>query len=339
MIRKETILTVKNVYTANVFGINSELYVGAGSETEQEAYLYSLSDKSTEKVDGSPGGMMSFIPVSGQPGLFVSIQGLFPPFIGKDAGLYLHQRSSPNKWTTMKAMDLPFAHRCEILCCRGEIHLFAASVSHHKDNPADWSRPGELHYLQIDEIMDTPWQSILVPGKITRNHGMAVARINNRERICISGAEGIFYVEGNGPEDWSLCQLFDRETSEMAFFDFDNDGEQELITIEPFHGDTLNIYQKKGSDWTLKFSSPLSFGHGLSCGSFNNKPTIAVGNRAGSLALETFTVEDFKSGDITRNILEENVGPTQTQVFSYNSIDYILSANQKKNEVALYKAM
>ena len=36
------------------------------------------------------------------------------------------------------------------------------------------------------------------------------------------------------------------------------------------------------------------------------------------------------------SVNEEDAGPTQTQVFSANGTDYILSANQKKNEVALY---
>jgi hypothetical protein len=37
-------------------------------------------------------------------------------------------------------------------------------------------------------------------------------------------------------------------------------------------------------------------------------------------------------------VIEEDAGPTQTQVFTANNTDYILSANQKKNEVAVYSA-
>ena len=38
-------------------------------------------------------------------------------------------------------------------------------------------------------------------------------------------------------------------------------------------------------------------------------------------------------------MIENEVGPTQTQIFSYEGTDYILSANQKKNEVALYSGL
>ena len=61
-----------------------------------------------------------------------------------------------------------------------------------------------------------------------------------------------------------------------------------------------------------------------------------VGNRRGSLTLDMFTVADFEKGEFVRNIIEEEAGPTQTLVFNFNGTDYILSANQLKNEVAIY---
>ena len=41
-------------------------------------------------------------------------------------------------------------------------------------------------------------------------------------------------------------------------------------------------------------------------------------------------------GIVEKEILEEECGPTQTQVFNFNGTDYILSANQLKKEVTLY---
>jgi len=52
--------------------------------------------------------------------------------------------------------------------------------------------------------------------------------------------------------------------------------------------------------------------------------------------LEAFVVKDLLRGNIERRVIEDAAGPTQTQVFSFNGKDYILSANQNKNEVALY---
>ena len=335
MYKKRVILDIPGVYTANAFRAGQRYYVGAGSETEQLVYLYDLTNGTVSQVTGCPGGMMSFIPVPGSPDLYISIMGLFPPFIGEDAGVFLH-RKAEDGWKSSKVLDLPFSHRCEILTRGGKNYLFVATVSKHKDNPKDWSRPGEIHLVLLDDAIADKWSSSIIDNSILRNHGMTMTRINGQETICISGAEGIFYLEQQSDGSWVVQPLFDREVSEMSFIDLDGDGNDELVTIEPFHGDTLNIYKKTGIGWELKFSDSLSFGHGLSSGIFKNQPLIVAGNRSESLALIYYNVQDLSGSKVDRHVIEEGVGPTQTQVFTLGSVDYILSANQRKNEVALY---
>jgi hypothetical protein len=80
----------------------------------------------------------------------------------------------------------------------------------------------------------------------------------------------------------------------------------------------------------------LSFGHGLCAGTFKGELVVVVGSRRDNEALELHKVLDFASGAIERIILETGVGPTQTRLFTHKGTDYILSANQVKNEVALY---
>jgi len=335
MYNKQSILEIESVYTANAFRVGSKFYIGAGSETKPEVYLYDLKSTGTSYVSGSPGGLMSFIPVPGNPDLFVSIMGLFPPFIGGDAGLFRHRRINGD-WETNRALHLPFAHRCEILNREGKNFLFAATVSTYKENPKDWSNPGELHLIELDDTPGATWESRVIDNSVTRNHGMTKTRINGIETICISGEQGIFFLEKKPGDDWNLQPVFNREVSEMTFIDLDGDGQDELVTIEPFHGETLNVYKNTGKKWELRISDSLSFGHGLSSGFLRQKPVIVVGNRSGSLALESFTVFDLSKGGYNRFVIEVDAGPTQTQVFSVGDVDYILSANQRKNEVALY---
>lgn len=334
MLQKKHILEIKNVYTANAFQTDKGFFVGAGSETEPLALLYDLATGHSDQVSNSPGGMMSFMPVPGMIDSYVTIMGLFPPFIGMEAGLYLHQRTSGG-WKTEKAMDLPFAHRCEFVSKGSQVYLVAATVSKFKENPPDWSQPGELHLIPI-EGNSIPWTSEVINSGITRNHGMLKARMGGVESIFVSGAEGIFSITPGEKEGWKIDPVFEKEVSEMTFIDLDGDGHEELITIEPFHGTTLNIYKRSGTGWELKHSDSLSFGHGLSSGMFEGKPVVAVGNRSDSMALEIFTVSNLYKGLVNRKVIEEDAGPTQTQVFSAGSVDYIMSANQKKHEVALY---
>lgn len=336
MLKKESILKINNIYTAHAFQVNGDFYVGAGSETEPEVALYHFSQHRQEPIPDCPGGMMSFLPVPGRNNSYVSIMGLFPPFIGGEAGLYSHTFSS-GRWQTLKVMDLPFAHRCEFIREGNANFLVAATVSRFKENPSDWSEPGEIHIIELDQQRQLPWKSEVIGQKLYRNHGMTKALLNDKKTVCVSGAQGIFSVrKGNGR--WNLEQVFSREVSEMSFTDLDGDGTDELITIEPFHGDTLCIYKQDGAEWRLVFSDSLSFGHGLSAGIFKGVPVVVAGNRSGSLALEMFSIDNLLKGIVKKSIIEKNAGPTQTQVWKVGSEDYIVSANQRKNEVALYKA-
>jgi hypothetical protein len=332
---KKVILNIESVYTANAFQVGADTFVAAGSETKPEVYLYNLATETTSPVNGCPGGVMSFIPIPGSPDLFFSIMGLFPPFIGAEAGVFMHRRLG-DEWKSQKAMDLPFAHRCEILHRNGKNYLFAASVSKHKENPPDWSKPGEMYLVCLEENISLPLKPEMIDNSLTRNHGMLRTKINGIETVVISGAEGIFYFEQLTGDKWAKKLLFENEVSEFGFVDLDGDGHDELVTIEPFHGEALNVYKKNGQNWEIKFSDTLSFGHGLSCGYFSNEPVIVVGNRRGSFTLDLFKVNDFSKGEFSRTVIEEDAGPTQTQVFTANGTDYILSANQKKNEVAIY---
>jgi hypothetical protein len=335
MLTKQVLLHIQNVYTAHAFQTELGFFVGAGSETEPDVQLYDLAKGSSESIDGCPGGMMSFLPLPGQPNVFVTIMGLFPPFIGGEAGLYLHQKSNTG-WQSEKAMSFPFAHRCEFVRSGKVNYLVAAKVSAYKENPPDWSRPGEVHVIAMENFAHIPWDSQVIDAGITRNHGMVKAPLNGKEVLCISGAEGVFTVEPESEGKWEVQQVFDREVSEVNFVDLDGDGNAEMVTIEPFHGHTINVYKRMGGEWQLRFSDSLAFGHGLGSGLFNGKPILVVGNRSESLALEVFTVHDLSEGRLKRTLIEADAGPTQTQVFSYRGVDYILSANQKKHEVALY---
>lgn len=330
---KKTVLNIESVYTANAFTLEGETYIAAGSETKPSVKMYNMNTGETVEVDDCPGGVMSFVPVPGCPDTFYSIMGLFPPFVGLEAGVFRH-RITNGKWLTDRVMHLPFAHRCDILALNGKNYLFAASASKHKDNPLDWSQAGETYVMELDENGDCS-APVLISDKLWRNHGMLKYAVDGHETVLVSGAEGIFALEKT-EDGWVEKMVFDHEVSEFGFVDLDKDGKDELVTIEPFHGNTINVYKYNGGKWELKFTDSLSFGHGLSCGTFDGEPVFVVGNRRESLTLDMFAADDLEKGEVVRNVVETEAGPTQTLVFSFDGKDYILSANQLKNEVAIY---
>lgn len=329
---KKSILEIPSVYTANAFAVSGRTYIGTGSETTPAVYLHDLAAGTSSFVDGCPGGVMSFVPAPGHPDVYYSIMGLFPPFVGMEAGVFLHRRQEDG-WETVKAMALPFAHRCDILEKDGRSWLFAASCSKFKENPADWSQSGELYVIPLDPETGLPGTPELVFDRIWRHHGMLKARVQGDDTLLFSGAEGVFYVALEDGK-WKVCPLFDHEVSEFGLIDLDSDGADELVTIEPFHGNTLNVYKRSAGGWDKLYTDELWFGHGLSCGLFRGEPVIVVGNRRGPLTLNLY--RRMPDGSFAREVLEDQAGPTQTQVFTADGMDYILSANQLKNEVALY---
>ncbi len=332
---KKVLLNVESVYTANVFSTSEANYVVGGSETRPVVSLYNIDSDTSVDLPDCPGGVMGFVPVNGNPDIFYSIQGLYPGFNGLEAGVYL-SRKSGSSWTTRKVMDLPFAHRVDTVGRGGRNYVIAVSCSRHKENPADWSKAGDVYVAEIlneEGDIDTP---VLINDVVFRNHGMLKTRENGMDMLYISGAEGIFRLDMDADGKWFSESVFDREVSEFAFADFDADGENELVTIEPFHGNTIKVYKKAGGVWEEKFSDSLSFGHGLSAGNFNGEAIIMVGSRSGSLRLDMFRLDDASDWNFSRTAVEEEAGPTQTAVYSLGGTDYILSANQKKNEVAIY---
>lgn len=329
---KKVILSIETVYTANAFAAGAKNFVAGGSETTPQVYLYDQKTGQSELVADCPGGVMSFVPLPGSDNQFYSVMGLFPPFVGAEAGIYRHVKNN-NSWTTEKVMDLPFAHRCDVISREGINYLFAASCSKFKENPADWSKEGEVYVARLDEngLAEEP----KLVFTIGRNHGMLKSIVDGQETIFISGADGIYYFDmSNGKCE--AVKYFDKEVSEFGIMDMDGDGLDELVTIEPFHGHMFNVYKRNGGNWELKYTDTLAFGHGLSCGLFNGNPVIVVGNRRGPLTLVMYKPQDLANGVVGKEVLEEEAGPTQTQVFTLNGTDYILSANQLKKEVALY---
>lgn len=336
MFEKIKLLDMPDIYTANAFCLDGELCIGLGPERIGTPCLLSYPLLNKMEIGAGPGGVMSIIPVPGRPGMLVSVMGLFPPFQGKEAGIYKHVRTE-SAWNATKVIHLPFAHRCEILYKNQVNYLFISTVSKYKQSPSDWSEPGEVFLSVLPDTSQVVWETEKIIGAISRNHGMLKTTVDGEEVICVSGDEGIFSLcPGNKGSGVRVTLLFNKEVSEFSFIDLDEDGVEEMVTIEPFHGNSLNIYKQISGRWKKIYDAPLSFGHGLSSGKLAGRAVVAVGNRSGEAALELFCISEKSTCQFKRVCVENKTGTTQTQLFHYKDKDFLLSANQLKGEAALY---
>lgn len=335
---KSKVIDLENIYTVNAFQQCGRMMIGAGPEREGNPLLVDFSTLEKEEAGESLGGMMSFVPVPGQNSEYVSVMGLFPPFKGLEGGIFLHAKESDG-WKVTKVIKLPFAHRCDILHKNGKNYLFSATVSTFKQDPADWSHPGEVFITEIPSGDDASklWPKTKVIDNLFRNHGMTRAVIDGSEVIAVSGTEGIFALDVDDRGEVIVTKLFDREVSEFAWVDINGDGQDELATIEAFHGTTLNIYTHRDGEWQRIFQGELEFGHGLCAGYVNGRALVVAANRRGECNVNYYAFNPI-TGRVEEHVLDTGTGTTQSQIFSFDGKDYILCANQNKHEAAVYTA-
>ncbi len=336
--QKQSILQIEKSYSLNIAHHENGPELLIGSEIKGHNYRFNWKTKDSTTIGEEIGGTMTMLPLPRRSADYVSVMGMYPPFLGETAGAYFNKFLGNNaEWETRQVLSLPFAHRLEILQGQEHDYLFVASVAEHKENPEDWSQPGKVFATVIHEDLN-PADFELVAGGITRNHGMIVHRFKDGPALLVSGKEGILAIRENpgGSTRFAKDTLFKNEVSEMFLHDLDGDGEDELVTIEPFHGNKLAVYKKIDDNWFLKFSNELSFGHGLWVGDFNETPTIFVGNRADHCDLYAYQPSAKGSLEFTRNILEPKTGTTQTIVFEYQNQSILAASNPLNSEVACY---
>ncbi len=292
-----------------------------------------------EMVSG-PGGCMALVADSERPDTLFAIMGCFVGYKFQTGGVY--RISLDPGGDAEKIIDLPFAHRIDFVTRGGTRFLIAATLAAGKRDAADWSRPGTLYASPVPRAPGEGWKLTPVLEGIHRNHGLLTARLVGRRSVLVSGTEGLFAADlDSGGADWAFRQVLSQEVSEMAVADIDGDGAEELITIEPFHGNSLRVYKLFAGRWQLGWQTGLDYGHCLLAGMLNGVRSILVSNRAGSrdLLLYEFTTPPASDKGIAeprRLVVDHDAGAANMIVLSHKGTDRIFSTNQAAGEIVSY---
>lgn len=116
-------------------------------------------------------------------------------------------------------------------------------------NPEIWRSPGKIQVCVLSEDLSTvdeehPLQFEVLKEGLLKNHGYCKAEVDSVLRSYVAANEGVF--ECTPPESaegtWEIKQVLDEASSDMAFADFDNDGELEMLTISPLHKQWRRLY-------------------------------------------------------------------------------------------------
>jgi hypothetical protein len=154
---------------------------------------------------------------------------------------------------------------------------------------------------------------------------------------CEEGAFEVVPPSAPGGE-WSVTRFMDWPISDIAAIDIDGDGELEFATIEPFHGSHFRVYKKVDGVFKKIFEHPetTEFYHVVVAATLAGTPVFIGGCRRGKQQL--FYVRAGKNNplELTAEVIEEGVGPSNVYVLHEDQRDVIVAANREKAEAALY---
>jgi len=340
-VNKKVLAKLESVYAVSPIELDKKVHFLAATEGHGACLLFTPPDWEMSYVWDGPGGTMGIVPFPGTIHAFLAIQKFFPNFQSEHAGIvYAEAEDNIRKpWNVHRVIDLPFVHRFDIIQVGAELFVIAATVCGGKAFPDDWSKPGAVYIGRIPNDSHDVWSIEPILEGLHKNHGMHVTNIGGERVVLIGAKEGLFKIKvpENPRSSWQYKCLIDHEISDIYVSDVDEDGEVEIVTIEPFHGNELVIYKSSGGLWQPVYKTAIDFGHVVWGGEIPGKSGILVGNRGGEKALVRLYLEGYDLRTMDRLDIDKGVGPTQIAVIHEKGRDLIFSANHAVGEVALYE--
>lgn len=338
---KKTVLAsgIPFLYAAAQVTIDGKRYYAASSENPGGKAI--LIDAETEErfpLPDGPGGVMTFIPVPGESAM-LSIEEFYPVFSSASAKIIkteLHRQDGVINAKRSVLAEVPYVHRISLLQEADGLYLVAGILCRRKTCSDDWSTPGSLRIGKYEpDARHIEFET--VQDGIFKHHAMQVKPgADGFDELYFGGTEGCFRtVRQNG--QWITERLLDINTSDIALWDLDGDGQGELAIIEGFHGNNVAVFKKETGRYVRALDLPASFGHVLWTGSILGGPALIAGSRAERKELTLYrlrAVGDKKLSVEQRVELDQGQAPAQIVVLGDGRT--LLTTNHDAGELAKY---
>lgn len=336
-------LTEQNrCYAAGSIVYNGQRLALLATEGEGACYAYSGVDYDQQQVVWpAPGGTMTFVPLPGTNGEFLSVQKFFRMFQWEEATIVWVRPQADGTFLVKELFTLPYIHRFDVLeSASGQKYFIGCTLATSKETKDDWSNPGKIYVAELPEDLNTPIILNVLKEGLTQNHGYSRVIWNGRQAAMIGAREGAFVVTppATSGAEWTIEQIMDWPVSDLAAIDIDQDGELEIATIEAFHGQYFRVYKKVNGKYERIYEHPevSEFYHVVSAVTLRGKPAFIGGCRRGKMQLFCLVAKPGQPLAIDTILIEEGVGPSNISVINEESRDVIISANREKGEAALY---
>lgn len=311
------------------------------SEKEHECLLFEADGTLLEEVWKGPGGTMSIVQLPGCDGAFLATHRFYSPNNCKQASI-VACRKEDGVWKVRTVAELPGVHRFDILQRNGTAYLLACTIKSDYEEKDDWRFPGKVYAAALPEdVFAQPedWRLPLTPiaEGLVKNHGYSRDLHNGVQTGIVTAQQGVFRF--TPPEEsggaWQTEQLLAEPVSDALLLDFDGDGEKELLTLSPFHGDTLCVYRQSAGRYVpvFAYAQKLPFAHAICAAEHGGKPIAVIGHRKEARDLLAVSYAD---GAYTVTLLDHDVGPANAMYLPVAGKDVIVAANREINEIDYY---
>lgn len=329
-------------YAVEVMQVQGEPYVFYAAENRGGCFAWDCETLSKRlSVWEQPGGTMSIVEIPGKPGEFLAVQKFFRLYDWEEACLVWVKPRSDGNFDVRELFTLPYLHRFDLLKRDGRVWLLACTLAEHKQTREDWSCPGNVYGALLPDDWNQPIELTRLRSNFYQNHGYCRIPREKFNQGLVTCQQGVFLVTppaGNDdPVTWDIRQLMTQPTSDAALIDLDGDGQEEIATIEAFHGNHFRIYHRSGDEWTQIYEHPetTEFYHVVKSGTLCGKKVFIGGCRRGKQQL--FAVSwnpETQSPEMT--VVDEGVGPSNALIYNGRNGDWIFSANREKAQAAAY---
>ena len=343
-VNKKVIGSLEKCYSLAMLNYQGRDHFLCAAEKVNNCYLISLDGEIEETVWEGPGGVMTMVQVPGTDGQFLATRKFYSPNDSKEASIVVVTPKGKDDWEVRTLCNLPFVHRFDILQTGGRNYIIACALKSDHEYKDDWRFPGKVFAAELPADLtefneDNQLKLTVLKDNMLKNHGYYRHVEQDGSTSSIVSCDGGVYQfcpPATAGADWSIRQLTTDAASDGLLLDLNGDGVEELCTIAPFHGDTVNIYQQQDGKFTLAYTHPekLEFLHAIFGGTICGQPTWIIGNRKGDRKLLAFTYAD---NAYQAQELDRGRGAANVLHYVYEGKDILIAANRETDEIARYE--